>query len=348
MKSFFFVSSLLLTLSVMECAHAQPSTGDVVDGLSDWITLQQDNGSRIRVRCTILDYNGLTLTYRTRVNGPIKTLPIDEVVGLQTARVAAHRQAAELLERRQFAEAQKQLDQALQDEPRNWVRRDILALSVQAALAQGNYLQAGSRFLLLYESDPDTPRVDLFPLLWNLKAPDETLVNEALRWQSLNKPAAKLLSASVLLTSALHQRAAVADLRALSVNADRRVQRLAQAQLWRLELLNDTESDSGIANWEFSLELLPEELRGGPHFVIAMGHRRRLRYAAAAEHFLWTGLIQNSNGDLAATALVDAAVCLQETGRPEGADTLLREVAAQYPDSRAARQAAELLKSSPK
>ena len=108
----------------------------------------EGTASQIAVRGKIVDYTGESVTILTGVGNVTKTYPIDSIVQVEMQRHPLHTEGAKLLAEGKINEATIALLQAHQQEPRQWVRREILALLVEAGLRSGDLASAASRFAL--------------------------------------------------------------------------------------------------------------------------------------------------------------------------------------------------------
>ncbi|MCA9070440.1 MAG: tetratricopeptide repeat protein, partial [Planctomycetaceae bacterium] len=151
-------------LIVIWCSLASGAFGQ---STRDKVTLlDEKTGSRTRVPCTVIDHTGEFIRYRVREDGPVTVKRSSEVISIETPQVQSHIEALENYASGQTKQAVSLFEQALKEEYRDWVRRDILAMLVKCALRQNNYAQAGNRFLILYQSDPTTQYFKSIPLLW--------------------------------------------------------------------------------------------------------------------------------------------------------------------------------------
>lgn len=306
--------------------------------------LDEKTGSRTRLLCTVVDHTGQFLKYRIRDDSPITVKPSAQVISIETPQTRPHIEALEKYAAGETKEATRLFEQALKQEPRGWVRRDILAMLVRCALRENNRAQAGDRFLLIYSSDKTTQHFKSMPLLWTTAPPTPALHSAAMNWMTQNTPAAKLLAASALLFDPKYQRSAKLDLAGLRSNTDESIRTLAIAQLWRLELPDGKVASATIEAWKDGIGNMPKELRGGPYFVLGESRRQRREYDLAAVSLLWVPLIYDHDYQLSALASLNAADSLKAIGQEEEAAALYREVVLRYGQSSYAQDAAQLLK----
>jgi tetratricopeptide (TPR) repeat protein len=295
------------------------------------------------VVCDVVDHTGEFVRYRVREDGPITVKPSSQVISIETSQTPNHIEGLEKFAAGDTNEAITLLETALGQDGREWVRRDILAVLVRCALRQNNYTQAGERFLMIYGSDSTTLHFKSIPLLWTTSAPDPSLKSVALQWQTRNSAPAKLLAASALLFDPKYQSSVTLELQQLRSNADARVRALAAAQLWRLELVDRKIDDSTLDGWQDAIHSMPEELRGGPYFLVGEGRRLRRHYDRAAVSYLWVPMVHDSDYQLSAQACFNAADSLVAIGQREEATTLYREVLGRYKQSSLAQDAAQAL-----
>ena len=305
----------------------------------DRVVLQlKDSSSRIALRCSIIEYTGEQITVRMRPNAPEKSYPAEQVVEIQTYYNKDHQRGLNELKSFQTADAVKSLEKAMRSEPRSWVRRDILALLVRAALRQGDYTAAGSRFLLLIKSDATTRHFKLIPLIWAAEELNEDEKSSARVWLDGTETAAQLIGASLLMNDRQQGKSAEAKLKQLKTTHDHRVRDLARIQLWRLKLRASEISRIQLDLWERDIQRISDDIRGGPYFLLGRGYQIRQEFDQAAASFLWVALVFDHDHRLAARACVEAAASLRRIGQTKQALTLYREVALRYRETEFARE----------
>ena len=279
------------------------------------------------------DYTGRDLTIRQRIGDKLKSYPRSEVVEVQTAYTARHDRGRMLLSEGRAVEAAIELNAAVKEEDRAWVRREILALLVKCALWDGDYRTAVTRFLLIAESDVETFHFNVAPLAWtdDLQSGDVRL--EAKSWLAAKSPVSKLFGASHLLTDPASTNEAEAALRFLARDANLRVQRLAQMQLWRQRMKAGMATPAELSRWEAAVEELPEELRAGGYFVLGQAYRKQQEPERAAAALLWLPLVYDADRHLAARACYHAAEQLESLGDRPQATNLFSEVVFRFGDT---------------
>lgn len=343
-----------LSRSLCRCAAPLLAVGLLVVARSsradDVVNLQPaGQASRVTFRGVILDYTGTTLTLRTGVGAGIKTYPAAEVVSIQTEYEPEQRRGEELYKARQYLEAEAQFAAALEAEDRGWVRRELLAWQARSALQRMDLHTAAQRFLPLYEGDPTTPHLGLIPLVWDEAAvPLPTLAEQRSFRASAQSPAGRLILASwQLRTNGQTDPAAEKELRDLANGADIRVQRLAQAQLWRLRTLSGAVTPTELKRWEILTEDLPSNMRGGAYYLIGVEAARQQMPLPAVAAWLWLPLVYDEQPALAAHAQWRAIEALTAFGDRAAATRLARELPERFPQTPAASRAREWLKTPP-
>ena len=300
----------------------------------DRVVIQQPGGSRHPVLGVIENYTGNTLTIRLRVgDNKLRSFPRSDVVEVQTAYTARHDKGRQLLANGQAVAAAVELNAAVKEEDREWVRREILALLVRCALWDGDYRTAVSRFLLITESDVETIHFGVAPLAWTDEAPRQDVRLEAQSWLTARSPVSKLCGASHLLSDPASTAAAEAALRFLSREANSRVQRLAQMQLWRQRMKSGAATPAELSRWEAAVEELPIELRTGGYFVLGQAYRGQQELERSATALLWLPLVYDADRHLAARACFQAAEQIELLGDRTQATNLFSEVVFRYGDT---------------
>jgi hypothetical protein len=253
-----------------------------------------------KIEGTILERTGSVVTIQT-APGRTQEIPGEKVVSVEATKSEGQRTAEELLAKHQFAEAFDALVDAETKEPREWVKREILALASAARREQGDRLGAAKFGLYLLDEDPASPHAEALPLVWQ----DEPLgvpEREAAKgWFDSDREPAQLLAASWLLGDPEFAAAAQAKLKTLSASIDRIIATLAKLQLARRDL---SQSPSDLAAL---VEKLPAGVKAGPYWLLGREYERAGDTSAARIAYLRCGLGYSFPRETVASALVAAA-----------------------------------------
>ncbi len=334
---------VLVALLMMGAAPSFAQRPDVA-GQGDRVTVSLPDGAgRIVVTGEVLDYTGRGLRLRAKSGGTPRDYPANQVLDVSTVQTPRHAEGMTHFHEGRLPEAKAAFEAALDDEPRAWVRREILAMLVRCALRQGDLSMAGARFQLLARSDPDTPHYRLAPLRWESTDAPADLKLAARIWKGQQGDAAKLLAASVLLLDQGDGRDAERALGDLSANVNESIRTLAAAQLWRKELSTKNIDREEVDRWHRKVEEMPEGLRGGPYYVVGTAHRIRREYDRAAACLMWLPVVYADAPLLAARAGVEAGDSLARIGQRDEARAIYREVAERFKGTPFAREAADAL-----
>jgi len=310
----------------------------------DRVVLKRGDG-RITVTGVVEDYTGRQITIRSPQGNSVNNYDAAEILEIETPQTERHARGLKLLAEQQFEPALRELEVALKDEKRLWVRREILALLVKGALRVGDYAAAGMRFVALHDSDPTTRHFKLIPLIWGPQPVSELLRTDAQTWLYRESDASRLLGASVLLFDAKSAEAARGEIKELSSSPDTRVRMLALAQSWRLEPTGETPGELQLKRWQVRIDEMPEELRAGPYYLLGRAHFLRKDYELAAATLLWLPTADDHDHHLAARACLEAGLALAAIGQANEAATLFREITVRFADTPFAAEAAARLKS---
>lgn len=302
----------------------------------------EDSGGRGTVTGTIVNVTGKKITFRT-TTGVIRDFSASEVLELETSQTDAQRDGKQLLQEGKVAAALDQFSAALELENRVWMRRDILADMIRCSMRLGNYDQAGSRFLLLLQSDAATLHFDLIPLMWSPYDRNAAWINAAERWIEMPEPAAQLMGASALLDEPVSSSKAERMLETLDTHPDRRIAYLARMQLWRTRIKDGEITASQPLRWQSSLDEYPEELRFGGYFLLGQAYLQRGARNSAIAAFLWLPMTNAPDHRLAARALLEAAETLGSIGQTNEARHLYQELLQRYGDTTMAQDAKQML-----
>lgn len=300
-------------------------------------------GSRITVRCQIIDYTGRHLTARSATSERPFQIDSSDVITIRTAQTAPHQAGLKAFENGEVREAESHLTEAVKAEPRIWMRREILTLLVRCALMRSDFLTAGTRFQLLFESDPDTAHIHLIPLLWNDSAVDGEARESAVAWLKDDKPVARLLAASWLFFDAGNGEISLAVLNELARTPGERIRQLAIWQRKRLSVRSQDVSDFDLRRWDSTLESLQPELRAGPCFLLGRGYLVRQDFEMAAATFLKVPLLYQSEHPVSSESLLEAGRALTRIGMRAEAARLYAEILDRHPHAAVSGEAREEL-----
>ena len=309
----------------------------------DVVTVRTDDGGRREVagRVVAYDSGGLTLTAPTGA-----TLDFDaaDVVRVVTPRLPVHLAGLRAWADRDVPAARERLAAALAEEPREWVRREILAALVTADLAAADRPAAGSHALALLRSDPGaTDRLGRLPVPWGDRRPRAAELAAANRWLNGPDDAETLLGAGVLVGEPDRRADAVGVLKRLSRSAGGPVAGLARLQRWRAKVLDGALKAGELETARRRVDALPEALRAGPRFTLGVAYEAAGRNEEAVAAFLFAPLADPADPARAADGLVRAAKLLRP-GDPTAAIRLLREARERFPSTEASGEAAAALR----
>ncbi len=311
----------------------------------DQVILQLDNqSSRMVVPCSIIEYTGEKITVQLKSGVPRKEYPAEQVIEVRTEWLDSHERGRKLLADRKIEDAARALQEALVAEKRAWVRREILALLVKCALRKGDRATAGTRFLMVVESDPTTRHFGLIPLVWAPEQTDGATKSAARGWLTSEIDVARLLGASLLLDDGQLGESAQQELAALQRGRNERVRLLAQAQSWRIKLRALDVSDLELQRWDARVREMPSSLRAGPSYLLGRGWALRREHERAVTAWLWLPLMDAPDPRLAARAGLEAAESLRRLGQKDDARRLLQDIASRFPDTEFGEAAARQVK----
>ncbi len=314
-----------------------------VAAAEDRVVLQPaGTSSRVTVAGRIEDFTGRELTLVTGVAGGMKRYSFAEVVEITTTYTEAHQRGRKELEEGRVNEAWESLTAAMDDEDRGWVRREILALQIQCAYRQGAYSRAATRFLAIAQADPVSPHYRLIPLVWTESLPPGMQAADARPWLVSEALPARLIGASWLLTGT-DAVAARQTMLALATDSHPYIQRLAQAQLWRLRLADGNLAAAEVRRWEQLNDEWPEVLRAGPYFLIGRGYADRQEWLLSAAVWMWLPAEYLDRRDLAIEAQFRAANALASAGDASSAMRLAQELTVRFADTPQAVEARQLI-----
>lgn len=255
----------------------------------------------------------------------------------QTELGADHRSGNQLFEENRFADAVVSYRKAVEQEQRRWMRRVILARMVHCYHNMNRIVQAGETFRLILQSDPTTQLLHAMPLDWVSASPPSGVVERARRWIAEEAfPAMRLMGASWLLAGP-HRKQAIKTLDSLSKvseskTSDPRIAKLAQAQLWRDQIV--TAPVETIAQWKQTVTTLPPNLRAGPYFLLGKLQARHQRHQEAVLALMRVPILYPAQQDVVAESLFAAGEQLNKLGNKKGATAVYKELVTKHPNHR--------------
>jgi TolA-binding protein len=314
----------------------------------DRVVLQpREQSSPWVLSCDVVDYAADSISVRLGPQGDVRHFPADEVIAVEAVHTESHREGVRHFRDGNLSEAERLFTQALSEDPRGWVQREICGWLVKCAMRRGDRAQAGRQFLQIIEEERAPREYPLIPLVWGAAEGGTVLRQQARQWLTGESGASRLLGASVLLFDAAYAEITRSELLRLSGSSDPRVAALAEAQLWRLRVMAADVTEDELAGWEREIETLPRELRAGPYFVLGRACSQRSEYDRAAAAFLWLTAVYSANEPLTAQATVEAGRSLMRLGRLAEARGLFEEVARDFPGTAAAAEAGSFLNQQP-
>jgi hypothetical protein len=286
---------------------------------------------RIELQGEIREYLGEEVTFQASPDGPIQTWRGPEVVLVEPDRQETHQRGRQSITT-DPGQAAADLEQALSEESRPWVRREILSDLVRCALFQRQFGVAGSRYLAIETSDPETHHLEVIPLRWTPEPPTRDDRSAAVKWLRSKSATANLMGASQLLLDPEFGSEAETTLRRIGRGDSLRLQPLAQWQLRRTEAFSGRPRLSDLQYWQKSFDQLPVPLQAGPAYLVAEALDRRAESALAASY--WLRLVTHEAGDLRllADSLERGAEALQTAGQTSEAAALRDERNRRFPD----------------
>ncbi len=340
---FLIVGSFCLGVFGTWASLALASQGKETAGGQD--TVQWEVGAsgagRARLTGRVLDYTGELLVIELP-DGRRQQIPGEKVLRVQTEYGPTHQQANERFREGRLSEALSLYRKAIQEEERRWVRREILARMVRCYEDTGQLAAAGETFLLLVQSDPNTPYWETIPLAWVPAEPDVGLERVARQWLGQDpqeSPVSVLLGASHLLSTS-ERSAAIQRLQSLVGHRDRRIALLALTQTWRTYIQVTPDQ---LKNWQRTIQNLPDPLRAGPYYVLGRAWAQQGQWEEAALAWLRIPILYGRPRLVSARALLEAGQALDRLGHPDQSARLYQELIRTYPESAYVSEATQRL-----
>jgi tetratricopeptide (TPR) repeat protein len=300
-------------------------------GAEDTIVIAgKDGQASLRSTGEVVDYTGAGLVFR-HAGGREQTIPAGQVLEVQSPWVPAQVAADEKFQQGRYEEALHHYREALDKEPRQWVKRLILSQSVWCFRRTGQSLPASLAFVQICRQDPATPYFDSIPLPWETRPVPPALEEQSRKWLADSEPSAARLLACGWLLSTSQKPEALAALRQLSSDSQPAVAFLAEAQIWRTTLLAAGRAEA--ERWQTRIDRMPAPLQAGPLLLLAQLQSRLEQSEQAAITFMKIAILHSRHAELAARSLLGAGTELEKIGQRDEASRLYEELVAQYPDS---------------
>lgn len=340
--SAFFIALLIAGLiDLPSCPAEEPSvlpfvTTDVV------VKRNAVTGQTIRVTGVIEELRGELVELRRAGGNRTDRIPLREINELMFHKSVQHNQGLLLLQEAKWSEAAKRLEEAADEERREWVVREIQASQAVALRGSGETAQMIFVIEQIAKSDPDTRHVVLLPLIWDdrVSSVDRSSPSQdSIQNLSSESPLIRLMAASALLANPTESSAAIRCLQELRVGGDTGIQQVAEVQLWRRPLISSEElRDGEIRSWQRRAPEFSQQLRGYAEFLIGRAKMIRHEYDAAARHFLWMPFMCPQDETAASASLLDASACMKSSGQQAMGVQLLAELQRRFPNSTAAAE----------
>lgn len=292
------------------------------------IVRDEETGQEVPRPGKILDYQGRYLELET-VSGREAKIATKNVIRIETTYGESHQQALMLLGQHKYQEAFDALRNALADEERGWVQREIVAKRIALARLLGDSVSACQDFSRLTRSEAEHRFWAIIPIPWSAENPDGRMNQVATDWLENGAPVEKLMAASWLLNTN-QKTVAERTLRELSRNQRNEIGRTAGVQLWRLEF---KPSDEQLSTWIASIDEMPTSLRAGPRFLTAVALQKRDRHEEAATTYLKVRILHADVLPLAPQCLFEAGRSLVELDLNGEAGRVFNELRSEFPES---------------
>ena len=303
----------------------------------DQIVLRDERTGKVtEFRAFVLSWDTKQLVYTTSERQ--NTVNGSRVVRVSYKKSDSQTTGDEQFASGQFTQAYQSYENAIESETRDWIKSEMLARQVQCASALNRQHDALRKFFLLYQSSPRTRHFDLIPIIWDRSAADPTLASRYETWLGGQEELQSLIAASWLMTR--NESVAVDRLKQLSRSEDARIAHLANAQIWRTQIV--TAGLPELQRWRAAVGRMPESFQAGPRFKIALVKKR----LGDSGDVAWTeqalvGLLQipilhPRQYQLAGRALQEAHSILVAANRNEEAAIVLAELKRDFGQSTAA------------
>lgn len=333
-----------IATSTSNAAHEDPSTANSpgkapsspVSQSDHSLMVWQNGGWQVR-RGQILKIRGDGLQFHEKDVFTVKTYNFADVKSFEFGANAAYIKGQAASRAKRYEEAERWFEKSLDSESRDWAQAEILAQLASVLIADQRPAEAIPLFQKIRMIDDNSRHLGALPLIWDARLPAAYQVPLSKDQQLVVDEISRLVIASRELSDEKRQVRAKQTLQALKTSSKSLVlSQLADAQLWRLHLLNADSGSMLTDVWRSQWERMGPVSRSGPGYVLGRCLQKEHRYDDAAIVLLWSPLVQQGNRVVKALSLKAAAENLQKSGRIAEARRVAQTLIEGYPDLAAA------------
>lgn len=297
------------------------------------------DGQWATVRGEIRDINGAALLFESAGELSVKSLPFSSIRAFTFTADADYARGVSSFGTKNYRSAQRYFEKALQSEGRDWAKREILGRIAEAMIADNRREDSLPVFQQIYRLAKDSRLLGGLPLVWDEGLPEVERLKLPVERLTTADDISRLAIASCVLHVPEQQLRAVGVLKKLrATSKSPTISQLATAQLWRLSLLDATETVQMLTDvWEEQWRRMPTLARSGPGYVLGRCLQQQNEFDRAALVLLWSPYVQVNDRAIAAASLEHASQCLFSAGRKTEADAVFRELIQNFADQSAGR-----------
>lgn len=294
---------------------------------TDQIVVRDGDSQRTKIIPGVIeDLAGHSLILR-RGGNAVEVFKLRDIEAIQFGKAVSFDEGLRHMQSHDWSLAVSSLQIAETTEPREWVVREIQAALAQSLRATGKFDECIKVVERIFEQDPNTRHLNALPLVWDERLPPEYRIN--VQPADLKSPSLlrQLVAGSALLQDPAHETAAAVVLQTLKTGPRAGIQQLAEAQLWRVRLL-DSENirPFEIGNWMQRVREFDKYQRSGPEFIIGRALLAVHDYDNASTSLLWMPLVAPLDPPTTAACTKEAIVALKQSGRIAEAAQLQRDL----------------------
>ncbi len=273
----------------------------------------------------VIDWDARRLVYDS--NGREREIPSRQVVDVAYSRTAEQVDGDTYFESGKFTPALLAYENAIREEPRQWVQRNIRAQRLQCAAAMGQIETALNEFFKILQSAEQTRHFHLIPLAWQKREISPRLAQQLQTWLEGTDEIRTLIAASWLFISDSER--AIEKLNQLKQSTRPEIAHLATAQLWRTDII--TVDTAGLRRWYSAIDLMPSRLRAGPVFLLGRAESRQAEMSGgdvdpALVTLMRIPVLYPEQYQLAGSALLECHRILQQASRIEEAEIMKQQL----------------------
>lgn len=287
----------------------------------------------------IRDIKGSVMLFEPSGGFGVKSVPLSAIRTFTFKSDADYARGVSSFRTKNYSAAQRHFEKALQTEARDWARPEIMVRIAESMIADNRRAESLALFQQIYRLAPDSRLLGQLPLVWDADLPAaERLKLPADRLTTADDVLRLAIASCVLPDPEFRSRATAVLKKLRATSKSPAIAQLATAQLWRLSLLDTTETEQMLTDvWEQQWERMPASIRSGPGYVLGRCLQQQNEFDRAALVLLWSPFVGINDRAIAAASLKAAVACLDSAGQKTESDIVFRRLVQEFSDQSSAK-----------